>query len=186
LTDNGEDCVEALIYYLYHLDYPESNSPLALHVKMVIVADKYDIGYLSVIAYVKLVEALRNGVEPSDDLTDAIQAAWEVEAPTKNERQKLLDTVLRPDFSAEHLDMVLDPHPRFARDVAMAQKKGGEPARRWEGELVLELRTRLRCPECHGFTDVEIEKSIARTYQCLSCHRYSMGSRWHQSGLWFK
>ena len=70
-TDDGEDCIEALIYYLYNLDYPDSTSPLALHVRMAILADKYDIRDLGVIAYVKLAEALRK--ESSRTMTSSMR-----------------------------------------------------------------------------------------------------------------
>ena len=35
----------------------------------------------------------------------------------------MIHTVLRSDFSAEPLDLVLDAHPHFAQDVAQALKK---------------------------------------------------------------
>lgn len=154
-----------------------------MHVKMAILADKYDIRDLGKLAYVSLAEALDNGVEPNDDLLDAIHVAWEVDVPTKGEQKKFMDAVLKPAFSADHLEMVIDAHPRFARDVAMAQKRAGEPLKRPEFTFDLGPGTQLECPICHRLADVEVESSNASVCECPYCHKVSMGSRWHEPGL---
>lgn len=90
---------------------------------MRILADKYHIKELPSLALIKLLGGLYRVIEPDQDMVEAIKTAYSVDRPTSMARLMLVRTVVKPDFSAESLSLVLAAHPQFACDVAMALRK---------------------------------------------------------------
>jgi len=121
LTNDGPDCVRVLVHNLCYFDYKDDSCPLSLHLRLVILADKYNIHNLDRRASVKFAMAPRN-IKSRDELHEAIRVAYELDGPTEYQRKLLVNTVMDAKFPTQALDAILRCHPIFACDVALAFK----------------------------------------------------------------
>lgn len=180
MSEDGPACVEALIPYLYTLEYEPGSRPLTLHVQMAILADKYDMAHLDKLAHGKLTSILED-VEPSDDLSDAIELAYDAYGATSPERRLLVDAVTGPDFSTEALAGVIDAHPDFARDVALALKQRALEHQDKADQAEIMVSNLFNCPGCDSVVTMGISNRKKSEGRCPTCGKVLSGQEWHRN-----
>ncbi|OQN99462.1 hypothetical protein B0A48_14440 [Cryoendolithus antarcticus] len=92
LSADGEDCVDALVRYIYYFDYasPRSDNIYTSHVNAAILADKYDLPNLVKLANMKLADLLAKvPIKFTTNLIDAATLAEEATGPMEDFRAAL-------------------------------------------------------------------------------------------------
>ena len=132
MKEDEADCIDALVDFLYSLNYCdgafESENRLAKHVKMCILADKYDMEPLRALAVQKFkghAELKYFCTEPQ--LAEATMIAYEAPGPTEEIRKEIVRVALKEGFlfsdtskAAGPMVDLLETCTRLAGDVVKA------------------------------------------------------------------
>lgn len=120
-----------MIAYFYHLNYDcdgfTLQYPLANHVKMCIIADKYDVPCLQSLAVRKFHDYAKSHQISDAALTEAAVIAYEVARPTKDIRPVIVRYALANGFlaiaedgSSGPMEKLMRESPELATDVAVS------------------------------------------------------------------
>lgn len=123
-----------MVFYLYNLDYMRgAGSELALHVKMCILADKYNIEPLRLLANAHFKQAAANPRVWEEDQTlvcEAITCAYGAPQVTKEIRAHIVSPLVKNDalgFISKNpgsaLDIAMREYADVGIDVAMALRE---------------------------------------------------------------
>jgi len=176
LPDEHPACLAALVYYLYTLVYDVSfNSvsddlvALSFHVKMCILADKYDMSPLKAMA-VRQFEAQAKLDWASEQFAQAAAEAYDASGATRSIRDVVIkvamdNKALSLSYQAPSpLSKVMMACADFATDYARVLETGPTVSKR-EGEL------RLRCPndKCGVEFITSLDNFINDSCHCFGC-----------------
>ncbi|KAK4550260.1 hypothetical protein LTR36_003227 [Oleoguttula mirabilis] len=182
LSDDGPLCVKALVHYFYALSYTlpdldRHDEALILnhHVKMCIMADKYDIQPLKNLA-ISVFKGAAKDIARAQELSGAAALAYEAAGATEEIRKTIVDIgIERNLLSFKHdtsLGRVMADFPEFARDYAqtvegqLAELKKA-PSLVGGGARVRETEKRYKCPICNLTFVVYFQR--AYVYYCPAC-----------------
>ncbi|KAK4550259.1 hypothetical protein LTR36_003226 [Oleoguttula mirabilis] len=190
LSEEHPDCVDALVCYAYKLQYslPDAGQgdvdhldSLSFHVKVCVLADKYDIPHLKQMA----IEKFKAGIDvAAEDLATAAELAYDASPATEKIRErivafgienKLLSTAGKTGISA-----VMGNNAEFARDYAQALESRLDKYR----VATQPNEHRYHCPSTsceRTFVAAIPERCILGTFACYWCEKSFHGDRWQHS-----
>lgn len=161
----GLECVEMLISYLYKLNYNQNTEAgVESHVKMCILADKYEILPLGTIAIDYFKEATTAASMSNSGCAgfcEAIRCAYGAAAVTQEIREHLVELIVECDamghaeFEGSALQAVMREYPDVAINVALASR---EPKRAI-------TQPRYVCGHCAWWSN-EISTHYCRVLRC--------------------
>ncbi|KAK0631481.1 hypothetical protein B0T14DRAFT_532219 [Immersiella caudata] len=163
LEEADERVVEAMVYFLYHFDYSNTQgiSSMVFNAQMYSLADRYMIAALKHIAKEKFETAIKTGWA----MDDFLLAITDVYESTPEDDRGLRDLVL--DVSHTNLGKLLEnarfqellrDTPRFAAEMV---SYGPEKSRRDAAE-------RYRCPSCTKVNILEWQRGSY--FYCAHCN----------------
>lgn len=154
-----------LLSYLYNLDYQQDVAfDLDDHVKMCILADKYDIPPLKVLAIEYFKQAATEEAiydDQSNSFCEAIRCAWDAPEVTKEIRSHVVEVMVETDAMGvisknpgSALDKVVREHADVAIDIAMALRARSSSG---ESNVQGEKRVYYRCDTCGDlYPEIEV------------------------------
>ncbi|KAK5124144.1 hypothetical protein LTR85_001847 [Meristemomyces frigidus] len=191
LAEHDPDCVDALIDYAYKLEYPlprigvdrdndDNLNSLSLHVKVCILADKYDIPHLKTIA-IKNFEA-EIDVVAVENLPAAAELAYDASPATEQIRKKIvtfgMDRKLLSTADDTGLAAMMVNIPGFTKDYAQALEI------RLKQQNVAEDNNEKRytCPSCrHSYVAYMPLQYGSSTFACYWCEQSITGDAWEKA-----
>lgn len=123
LPDDDPNCVAAMVNFFYKLNYDMSffsdrDCPLAVHVKMCILADKYCVTTLQDLAVDKFIRCLTDDDWPEEKMTDAARLAYDALGPTKEVRAAIVRRAVEDELFVPRSYGASRPFERFMRECA--------------------------------------------------------------------
>ncbi|KAK6432519.1 hypothetical protein LTR95_011311 [Oleoguttula sp. CCFEE 5521] len=121
LSADGEDCVDALVRFMYYFDYtlPDTDDPYTSHVNVAILADKYDMPNFVKLANRKLVALLAKiPLKFTADLFDAATLSEQATGPTTDFRAALTKatiSIIKTDMTTYTL--LIQGLPKLAQSI---------------------------------------------------------------------
>ena len=192
LCDEDPDCVDALIFYLYHLNYDERafTTPayrLMFHVQMCVLAEKFQIEPLQTLAVEKFTKHLEEMEVSEHELTQCATIAYENYGGTVELRQQIVKAaIVRKLFMHStspysEFEQAMITHPHLAIGIVKAQQgiieARRDPIDARRGPM------QFKCPDkdC-GSTFIRrvfVEQESA-CFACPRCEKTFTGSQWLQ------
>ena len=182
LDHDDPDLVNQMVHYMYHLTYtcPAHHiSPMLFHVRMRILADKYNIQYLVQTAIMEF-EKIAKFQVATKLFAHAVAALYDSGAATEEMSQAIMQLVI-PEFAllddgreeGKHLRDVLVQQPAFSADLitVLAKQKARE-----DPDLLVRVFY-------HEFCDEEFEAVFLldeKMYPCEMCGTHMSGAEWSE------
>ncbi|KAI7207905.1 hypothetical protein KC333_g9322 [Hortaea werneckii] len=198
LSVDGRACVDALVSYLYTLKYttfPSDERPwdhakvAEYHVRMCVMADKYDIKPLKNMA----IQAFNDKIKSEAaiiELSKAARTAWEATPATKEIRAAIVEygisNGLLSTKGTNELSKTMLAYPEFALDYTKALER--RVKKHEEGVLLLtSFEMRYYCPgnsedECEATMVLNLDRSLPRVH-CAYCGQEYSVEQWERQAV---
>lgn len=165
---------------------------MTYHVQMCIMADKYDIQPLKILA-IEAFQTAAKGTSTAEELAGSAALAYQAASATGNIGKTIIDIgIERSLLSSAHrspLGLVMETVPEFARDYARALEGWYVALKETQDVQAAKAATekRCKCPNgCPGTITVMFSNTVVdggRTYYCPSCATSCSTQRWRSNAL---
>ena len=182
LKDDDPEQVAIMIHYLYQLEYPvnfRNGEKLNFHVRMCVLADKYNMKHLQEAAAYAFVD---DGIDAyrTNAYAAAVDEAYTYYIATEAIRKRIVDVMVRkPELISQHenyppLRVVLTKHVQFAADIAEALLK-----RKIDEDSNSPFAAWYEHGDCDAFkADIEDDEDLK--YSCPYCSKKMTGEYWQR------
>ncbi|RMY44211.1 hypothetical protein D0865_10709 [Hortaea werneckii] len=198
LSVDGRACVDALVSYLYTLKYttfPSDERPwdhakvAEYHVRMCVMADKYDIKPLKNMANHAFNDKIESEVAIIE-LSKAARTAWEATPATKEIRAAIVEYGISNGLlsikGTNELSKTMLACPEFALDYTKALER--RVKKHEEGVLLpTSFEMRYYCPgnsedECEATMILNLDRSLPRVH-CAYCGQEYSVEQWERQAV---
>lgn len=180
LSAEDEQCVEALVSYLYSFKYDPglASGDTSFHLKMDVLAEKYDIPPLKTIAAETFKQSANQNLLSYDKegFCKALRSVYDSPRTTEAMRKHMIDLLMKNNFMAyaakysnSPFQVAMRSNADLATDIAIAlATKYAETTD--SDNMLRPMEKRVKCPSCSRSFVCALPDTNAQTPEFKSCN----------------
>jgi hypothetical protein len=163
LSDDEEDCVQAMLEYFYQSEYSEKNDSLLFHLKMMVIANIYNVSHLKKYAAERFDCKLAIGSGGSS-VCEAATFAFEHESVPDEIRQTFVTIAIQPG-NEDLCDELIESHADLGCGIArvLNSRRKGKKVNFGMDDICIRCVNCGRQMFCHG------DNEYAYCLECECC-----------------